>query len=195
MDRTSRSILWGGAILVVGLIFLLRNLGVLPFELGSLWPLILIIIGLSLVYKFFRHPTESRWSLSMESRKTSSDQGLIHLDKTFGDIDLDFENRELKGGSINLWVGDMKLDLSKAILPEGESQLRVSCWIGDVKVYLPKETSVSATATVLLGDVKVMGEKASGFNCEVEVSHEGYDEAANRLKVDASLLLGDIKLF
>lgn len=191
---TSRNILFGGVIIVLGVLFLLRNLGVLPFGVGRLWPLVLVILGISLILNFSRRPPSAKWGSSTGGSGASSDQGLLHLDKVFGDINLDFDDKELAGGDIRALLGDIKIDLTKSILPDGETVLRVSCWLGDIKVYLPQDSACSASASVWLGDAKVMGEKSSGLNCEVEAAQEGYDEAAKRLRVEASLLLGDIKL-
>lgn len=49
----TRSNLWGGAILIIiGLYFLLRNLGFLGgLDFSLVWPVILIVIGLFLLFK------------------------------------------------------------------------------------------------------------------------------------------------
>ncbi|MCD6087910.1 MAG: PspC domain-containing protein [Candidatus Hydrothermae bacterium] len=53
MARAARSNLWGGAILIIiGLYFLLRNMGFLGgLDFALVWPAILIIIGLFLLFR------------------------------------------------------------------------------------------------------------------------------------------------
>lgn len=52
-EEERRGMLIGGLItLGVGLIFLLSNLGILP-EIGEIWPLIPIIVGISLIIGSF----------------------------------------------------------------------------------------------------------------------------------------------
>jgi hypothetical protein len=52
-EEERRGLLIGGLItLGVGLIFLLSNLGILP-DIGEMWPLIPIIVGLSLIIGSF----------------------------------------------------------------------------------------------------------------------------------------------
>jgi hypothetical protein len=41
-----RGIFWGLMILIFGILFLAHNLGFLSYEVWSLWPLILIILGI-----------------------------------------------------------------------------------------------------------------------------------------------------
>lgn len=53
MDEDSRGMLIGGLItLGVGLIFLLSNLDILP-SIGEMWPMIPIIVGVSLIIGAF----------------------------------------------------------------------------------------------------------------------------------------------
>jgi len=45
---------WGGILIVIGLLFLLGNLGLLPTDAGNLiWPAVLILIGLWILYGAF----------------------------------------------------------------------------------------------------------------------------------------------
>ncbi|MBI2054846.1 MAG: hypothetical protein HYT39_01975 [Candidatus Sungbacteria bacterium] len=47
-----RNLLWPGVLIVVGLVFLLENLGFLsPVSLGKLWPLLLVIWGADLIWR------------------------------------------------------------------------------------------------------------------------------------------------
>lgn len=45
-----RDLLGGGALLVIGVILLLRTLGYIPADLDLWWPVILILIGLAIVF-------------------------------------------------------------------------------------------------------------------------------------------------
>jgi len=50
----SRGMLTGGLIVLgIGVLFLLRNLGIIP-DIGDMWPVILIIIGVALVVGSFK---------------------------------------------------------------------------------------------------------------------------------------------
>ena len=52
-DEDRRGLLIGGMITMgVGLIFLLNNLGILP-DIGEMWPLIPIVVGISLIVASF----------------------------------------------------------------------------------------------------------------------------------------------
>jgi purine-cytosine permease-like protein len=51
---------WGGALVVLGLVLLLNNLGLIPIEaLRRLWPVALIVVGGVLLWGSFRRRDES----------------------------------------------------------------------------------------------------------------------------------------
>ena len=59
MDADRRGLLIGGSItLGVGLLFLLSNLNILP-DIGEMWPMIPIIVGISLIIGSFYKGKES----------------------------------------------------------------------------------------------------------------------------------------
>jgi len=48
-----RRLFWGGALLILGLLLLLENLGLLPFSAWAIfWPLLLIFLGIGLLLRF-----------------------------------------------------------------------------------------------------------------------------------------------
>lgn len=55
MARGSSSIFWGVVFLLFGVLFLLNNLGLIYFNLWDFiadwWPLVLVILGLSIILK------------------------------------------------------------------------------------------------------------------------------------------------
>jgi len=49
-ERAKKHSLVGGLILLtIGIIFLLRNFGLIPVGIGKLWPLVLVAIGIGLI--------------------------------------------------------------------------------------------------------------------------------------------------
>jgi hypothetical protein len=60
--------LWGGILIMMGIIFLLDNLGAIRIRsVIEFWPLILVFLGLYLIYSYL-HPTGNRESARSSSR-------------------------------------------------------------------------------------------------------------------------------
>jgi len=55
MSRSGHSVFWGIIFLLFGVLFLLGNLGIMYFDfwdfIGDWWPVILIVIGISVIFK------------------------------------------------------------------------------------------------------------------------------------------------
>lgn len=121
--------------------------------------------------------------LPMESR--SSLIGDFHL--TSGRFELNH---------LHVWhgIGDVVIDLSRAVLMHEEAILSVDGWIGDVTIYVPIDLAVSVSAEVSVGDLEVFGHRQGGISRCIVVRSDHYDTAANKVLLRISLLVGDIKV-
>jgi predicted membrane protein len=71
----------------------------------------------------------------------------------------------------------------------------VESWIGDIKVKLPHDLAVRARGRVaFVGDMELLGVHRSGFFLDTTASSQDYDAAPRRLLVDASILIGDVRV-
>lgn len=89
-------------------------------------------------------------------------------------------------------VGDLRLDLSRARLREGETRLVVEGGVGEILVLVPAEMPVHLAARVQVGEIRLFDLEASGFERFLEYESEGYAAAPRRLRIDLSMRLGDI---
>jgi predicted membrane protein len=103
-------------------------------------------------------------------------------------------NYELQDLQIFHGITDVKLDLTKAMVPEGEKQLVISGWIGDVNIYLPYDLEVSVEASVTWGELEVLGREARGFRPHLEAETPGYAGSKRKVKIWASVLFGDVSV-
>ncbi|SEM85049.1 cell wall-active antibiotics response protein LiaF [Lihuaxuella thermophila] len=113
----------------------------------------------------------------------SSAVGRVYL------IDRRFELTDL---NMSYGICDVKINLSKAIIPEGESTIVISGLIGNVDIYIPDDLDVSIAATVMAGYLDVPGAKQGGVNRQAQLATTGYEQARRRVKISVSMLFGDI---
>ncbi|MFC4619979.1 cell wall-active antibiotics response protein LiaF [Camelliibacillus cellulosilyticus] len=110
----------------------------------------------------------------------------------FGDLHLMHHRFELE--DMNVWhgIGDVKIDLSKAIIHEGETVLVINGWLGDIDIYVPYDLDVSVNATVTFGDLDILNQKQGGIQRHISVATKDYRTSTRRVKIILSLFIGDI---
>ena len=139
-------------ITAAGVIFLLRNIGVIKGE--GIWTIILAIVlvfvGLSIIlHQFFRrHRKRSRVKFSPgvkmngKSGKFKSEysdaDGFINYNASFGDDRIVCRAEKIVGGKVNVSFGEFTLDL-RGVSEFGENaSLDLNVSFGDAEVLLPK---------------------------------------------------------
>ncbi|WP_165820796.1 cell wall-active antibiotics response protein LiaF [Pueribacillus theae] len=110
----------------------------------------------------------------------------------FGEFHMMNDRYELEDLTISHGIGDVKIDLTKAIIPAGETVLVVSGWIGDIDIYVPYDLDVSINASVTIGELEVFGNKQSGISRSLSKRTESYTSAEKKVKLILSLTIGDI---
>jgi predicted membrane protein len=192
---SNTSIFWGLIIIIIGILFLLNNLD--AFDLGDFiadfWPVILILIGLRLMLR--RKHDEKMTSHIAGDKDIVSESNEAFYSNVFGDFDVAINSKDFQSGKINNVFGDVEVDLTNLNITSGEKKLHVSGVFGDIKVAAPKNVPFFIRASIVAGDIKMMGEKRSGFSVEKTYKSDGYDTAENRLNIYVSHVFGDIKVW
>ncbi len=191
-----------GAIILItlGILFMLNNLGVADFGtiISTYWPLILILIGVRIFFRYGRSSTQSSASASA-SISTGATQELnasmINNSNVFGDVDLKINSKEFRGGSISNTFGDMNIDLSEIALAEGEQLLKLDGVFGDLHVLVPKDIEIAVTTHSVFGDVRVLGNMKSGFGQDISYSSPNYSAASKKLRIVSHQVFGDVKVW
>jgi predicted membrane protein len=189
-----------GAIILItlGVLFLLDNLGIADFGtiISTYWPLILILIGIRIFFRYGRSSTQSSPSGSAISGATQeSNASMINNSNVFGDVDLKINSKEFRGGAISNTFGDMNIDLSEIALAEGEQLLKIDGVFGDLHVLVPKDIEIAATTHSVFGDVRVLGNMKSGFGQEIFYSSPNYSAASKKLRIVSNQVFGDVKVW
>jgi lia operon protein LiaF len=95
---------------------------------------------------------------------------------------------------LHIWhgIGDVRIDLSRAVLTEEEAILDIQALIGNVIIYVPIDLAVSVTASVSIGDLEVLGHHQGGISRQISIATRQYESAPRKVKIFVSLLIGDI---
>ena len=181
------SILWPTALLVFGLFgkfpkfsfyrlgcvlfggyFLLDNLELLPFDLGSglILPVILLLFGGSLLVNALRKNRKPLIHFSHNGTDAGSNKNCTtdneHLDysASFSDDHRVISMDRLSSGSISTSFGDYTLDLSEVEEVAENCALTVNSSFGEVTLLIPAHYRVVCTDNSSFGDLEIQGEPA-----------------------------------
>jgi lia operon protein LiaF len=172
---TNRTVIFWGLVLVVGgLVLLAGNL--FNINVWALfWPVVLIALGV--------------WFLI---RPTHSLPGGVTTARFVGEIRRSGP-WQVANEEFSQFVGDMRLDMSQAVIQPGETHLRFSGFVGDLTFTVPEGVGVSLAASSFVSEVNLFGQHRSSIFTPVDFSTPGYATAERRLRVEMSYFVVDAK--
>ncbi|MFN7251802.1 MAG: cell wall-active antibiotics response protein LiaF [Anaerobacillus sp.] len=198
-------VFWGMFILAIGIVLQGNKLDYFSISSGQFWswtwPVFIIYFGLSIIFNrgsdlivvdlSNKYDGEDRKEFLANKKRSSFSSvnktliGDIHLGKTPWQIE-----------DLETWVGigDISVDLSTAMLKDGENRIEFSGVIGDVKILVPDSLPVKINAEVKLGDVKIFENKQSGTSRFVSYESENFSVADKKVSIFIKLSIGDVKV-
>ncbi len=134
----------GNSILVlIGVFLLLASNNIIDFSM--IWklilPAILVIVGLSLIFKE-----------SFKPKIKVKDSSLKEYAVTFSSQDLDFTNEEFKSSKMSSIFGSLKCDLRNAKLKD-DTVIKVEAIFGSINLIVPSDYQVKITSSSIFGGV------------------------------------------
>lgn len=124
-----------------GSLFLLRNLHVLHFHLWALWPLILVLIGGSMLYKAVMGPTGAR---------PDTDSFVTAL-AVLGGVERAINSQDFRGGDLTAVMGGCEIDLRSAAMQADQAILNVFAFWGGIEIRVPEEWLIVVQGSPILG--------------------------------------------
>jgi len=139
----------GGVFMIIlGGVFLMVTLGEWYWhDVFRLWPLILVWVGVSMIFKTHKFRHEGSTSLGEDRRD------FLEINAVFNDIHSSAASSDLKGGDIVAVFGKVFLDLEHAKMPRGECRLELTSIFGDIILTIPKTMFVSIKGTPVFGNI------------------------------------------
>ncbi|MDA1228942.1 MAG: LiaF-related protein [Chloroflexi bacterium] len=164
---------FGPVLIIVVAVFV--QLLVLDISIGSLWPLILIIIGIAIIF--------GQRGLRGTDERTSDDVDKLNTLGILGSTKRRLTSQTFKGGQVTAVLGEVEIDLRGAALEDPSATLEVTSVLGEVKLKVSPEWAVDIDAVTVLGDA-------------VEDRHtvQGARESQPTLIITGLVLLGSLKI-
>ncbi len=95
-----------------------------------------------------------------------------------------------------LWIGigDVRLDMTDAHVPVGETRIRVFSFIGGLRVSVPQDVGISLASTSFVTDAKVLGHKRDHVLTPFEMSSDNYESAERKVRLEVLAFVGNLKV-
>ena len=173
--RNRSLVVIGAAIVVYGLVLLLG--AIFHIDVGKLClPAILIVVGIYIIARPALVGPNTPWHVSL-----------------FGPVR---RGSDWPGKDEEIWflIGDVRLDLSQAQIPAGETQVRIMSFIGDVRLRIPAGVGVSIESTALISNVRAFGKKHESLVAPAHVASEGYEAAERRIRLELFSFISEARV-
>ncbi|MEE9572186.1 MAG: DUF5668 domain-containing protein [Candidatus Neomarinimicrobiota bacterium] len=141
--------------ILIGTLFLLTTHGIIGWgSIWKFWPLVLIFIGLSMIFKGRR----SSWKLTNDSTIGSD---YIHSNAVFGGADHIITSQNFKGGETMALFGGVELNLRGAKISEDGCKINATALFGGVEMIVPKDWNIILTGTPIFGAIESKSHSSS----------------------------------
>lgn len=134
--RQPHHIVFGVVVVLVGVMLQVSELGILPFNVWSLWPLFIVAIGVSVLIRPQRY-----WEEKYVRNTVSEGENSINESISFASMTKKFKTGKFEGGHVSSSFGEFKLDLRDSKISDG-AKLDAECVFGSLEIWLPTGTKI-----------------------------------------------------
>jgi len=137
----------GGIVcMAIGAFFLVPKIFKVTYNINIFWPAIFIIVGLIII--FSRRP-RIKWH-----SKTKIGDNFIDIVNIFSGSEKQVISDNFQGGKITSIFGGSEIDLTKAKLVPGVSELEIACIFGGTTIIVPNDWNVKVEVTPVFGGIE-----------------------------------------
>ncbi len=142
LAKNRHSLTSGLIIIIVGVVFQVNQFGWMDFW-DLFLPLLLVIIGLSMIFKKSFFPKNNEQT-NLE----------LNVSAVFSSIKETIVNNNFRGGSVSTVFGSVKLDLRSAVISADGAKLDINVAFGGVVLFVPPNWEIIIIGSPIFGDIK-----------------------------------------
>jgi predicted membrane protein len=162
--------------IIIGGLLLLRTFGMTDLGFRDIWPLILVLIGGSLIWG-----SRSRFGMASSDMTPADPSSEVNGVAILGGFQRSANTQDFRGGDLTAVMGGCDIDLRQAAIKGESAIITVFALWGGIKIKLPHTWSVSLEGTPFLG----------GFD---DRTVQPSDSTAKRLIVRGTAIMGGVEL-
>jgi predicted membrane protein len=134
----------GVIVMAVGAFFLIPHIFRETFDVNMFWPSIFIVIGVIFIFS-----KRKGWNSVSTSAPVGDDSiDYIHV---FSGGERQIVSENFRGGRITAVFGGSEIDLTKAKLAPGASELELACVFGGTTIIVPSDWNIKIDVVPILG--------------------------------------------
>ena len=168
---------WSLAWIVAGLWLLAQNIGLITVSIWALWPLLLVLVGASIIWRACCPPVvrtgaccppEVTSSIGTDSSTTppgetsearasasgvprSARESFVHAFAVLGAQERTVGTAEFRGADLVAFMGGCKLDLRRATMVGEEAVIDVLALMGGIDILVPEDWTIDAKVLPVMG--------------------------------------------
>ena len=144
--NSSDGVILGSALILVGVLMLLDRLGLVYFSWRAIWPVMLIALGASVVYR----AVSGQRVVSAALKDAFGSDDVVDVTAILGGFERRIGSAHFKGGEITAVMGGCALDLRGAQI-ETEAVINVFVLCGGITLKCPPDWTVVLHGTPIMG--------------------------------------------
>jgi lia operon protein LiaF len=118
--------------------------------------------------------------------------GTVFTTKLLGDVRRRGE-WQVADEEIWLGVGDIKLNMTSADIPTGETRIRAFGLVNEIVLTVPQGVGIAVSSTSFATEAKMFGQKYSRVFAPFSFTSEGYETAERKVHLDLSYVVAEVK--
>ncbi len=166
----------GMVIALVGAVLLIRELGVTSIGLHELWPLVLVLLGVSMLLG-----GTARGRILGDDGATPDSHSIVNAFAVLGGVQQSNNSQDFRGGESSAIMGGCEIDLRQASIQGADAVISTFAMWGGIKIKVPRTWNVIVQGVPFLG----------GFD---DKSVKPADPAAKCLIVKGTAIMGGVEV-
>lgn len=163
------------SMIIVGGLLQSQNLGLAHVDMQLIWPVLVILGGMLIVWTSFRHRRHHRTAVSEHQ---------LNKFVVFGGDESVLTTQRFEGGSVTAIFGGVDLDMRQVEMAEDKATLDISAFFGGVGMKVPSHWEVVVHGAPVLG----------GIDNKTHPRADIPEDAKRTLVVRGSAVLGGIEI-
>ncbi len=170
----------GALFFAVGSVILLRNLNVIHFHLAALWPLVLVLIGATML-----------WRVVTRDRIADSDgESNVSAVAILSGVERSVNSQDFRGGELTAIMGGCEIDMRQAFIRAEQAVVDVFAFWGGIEIRVPEDWIVVVHGFPLLGGFS----DSTRFRRSDDFARSTTDGSMKRLVIKGFVIMGGVEV-